>query len=126
MILLSFNCRGLFSTWKKLALKHLFKNVNCDVIILQETLGPMDSVIKSLSLMLPGWTFVVLDAISRSGVLAMGFRNSGLKLPNSWGSKLMLGVEVFSCGLSSNLTLINIYGPCQEAISFWNNLFSKG
>lgn len=93
MILLSFNCRGLASTRKKLALKFLLKSINCDVIMLQETLGAQESVMISWSLMLLDWSFVSLNVNGRSGYLAMGFRHNSIKLLTSWGSDLVLGVE---------------------------------
>lgn len=125
MIIISFNCRGLARTQKKLALKNLFKFECCDVIILQETVGVGETVIKSLSNMLPSWSFVSIDANGRFGGLAMGLRDINIKILNSWGSDLVLGAEVYSSNLCSNLTLINIYGLCQERALFWNNVFSK-
>ena len=55
----------------------------------------------------------------------MGLRDNNIKLINSWGSDLVLVVEVLSSDLYSNLTLINIYGSCHERALFWNNIFLK-
>ena len=37
----------------------------------------------------------------------------------------MLGVEVYSSKLFSNLIFLNIYGPCHGHIPLWNIFFSK-
>ena len=37
----------------------------------------------------------------------------------------MIGVEVSSLELVSNITLVNIYGPCADRVGYWNNLFEK-
>lgn len=52
---------------------------------------------------MPGWSFVALDASGRSGGLVLGIKDCSLKLLNSWGSDLMLGAEVYSSKLCSNL-----------------------
>lgn len=83
MTFLSFNCRGIANAQKNLALKHLLKNVCCDVIMLRETLGPRDFVMNILRNMSLGWSFVALDASGRLGGLTLGIKDCSLKLLNS-------------------------------------------
>eukprot|EP00253_Pinus_taeda_P028072 PITA_28072 len=59
---LSFDCRGLASTSKKLALRRLFETITVDLILLQETLGLVDSISVSLTSILPGWHFLAMDS----------------------------------------------------------------
>lgn len=46
---ISFNCRGLASSPKKLALKQLFEVEQPDIILLQETLGSAESTTRALA-----------------------------------------------------------------------------
>lgn len=49
MKFLSFNCRGLASTSKKLALQRLIENETIDILMLQETLGSAVSIEHTLA-----------------------------------------------------------------------------
>lgn len=113
------------SASKKLALKALINNYNLDVLLLQETLGARVEVTKSLLKILPGWHFQALDVKGRSGGLATGVKEGRLKILTLWGLDQALGVEVYSLELCSNLLILNIYGPCHNRVSYWNNLLSK-
>eukprot|EP00253_Pinus_taeda_P001820 PITA_01820 len=46
---LSFNCRGMASASKKLALQRLFENESVDIIMLHETLGNAESIYQTLT-----------------------------------------------------------------------------
>ena len=48
---------------KNLAFKELVHSHNPDVIMLQETLGKGDEVIRILLKLLPGWAFHALDVV---------------------------------------------------------------
>lgn len=52
---LSYNCKGLASASKKLAMRRLIENEPTDIIMLQETLGNADSIEKTLSNIKPSW-----------------------------------------------------------------------
>lgn len=67
MILLSYNCRGLASHPKKLALRDLIRQNNPDILMLQETLGKGEKIIDLLSKLLLGWVFQALDANGHFG-----------------------------------------------------------
>ena len=125
MKLLSFNCRGLASTHKTLSLRRLVSRLTQDVIFLQETLGTSESVKHLLQSVLPGWDFLVMDVRGRSGGLATSWHSSSCRISSSWGCFLCLGVNLYSQELNSSFCLINVYGPSQDRVGFWDNLFLK-
>ena len=73
MILLSYNCRGVTSQAKKLALRDLVLSLKADVVMLQENLGDGDVVVECLTKLFPRWNFHALDANGRSGGVATGY-----------------------------------------------------
>lgn len=108
-----------------MALKEMVQRCNPDVLMLQKTLGMSSEVLSALCSILPGWLFQALDSISHLGGLAIGFREGRLKSIHLWGMEHVLGMEVQSHDFSFPLMILNIYGPCQERVSFWNDLLSK-
>lgn len=68
---------------EKTALKSLINKYNPDVIMLQETMGMGETVMAYLGKILASWTFVTADARGRSRGLALGLRDSVLKMKNS-------------------------------------------
>lgn len=124
MKILSFNCRGLASPEKKLALKHLLLSDLVDVILLQETLCKAEAVIPILSSWLPGWTFHTLDISGRSGGITVGFKHSTFNLKN-WGGGEFMGADIYSKDLEEELRIINVYGPCHNRELFWRRLLSS-
>jgi len=121
---LCFNCRGLASASKKLALCRLFESVPFDIILLQETLGLADPIIASLSSIIPGSQFSAMDSTGRLRGLVIGFNSASIKAQASWGGQGFMGLDLFSADLGTCLRVINIYGPCQERESFWNHTLS--
>lgn len=93
--------------------------------MLQETLDLSSEVVSSLGSTLPGWHFQALDSSGHSGGLVTGFREGRMKLINQWGMNNVLGIEVATSKFDIPLLILNIYGPCQERVSFWNNLLAK-
>ena len=86
MKLLSFNCRGLAGPGKKSAFIRVLTLEHPDVIMLQETLGVGEVIRERLESWILGWSFVTVDARGRSGGLEVGWKNSCVKLINSWGT----------------------------------------
>lgn len=125
MILSSWNCRGLASKSKKLALKDRFLNSKVDILFLQETLGKATEVESLLKALLPGWSFSAIDSSGHSGCLAIGCRDSRIEVINQWGMKQVMGMEVMSPNFINPISIINIYGPCQGRENFWEELMSK-
>eukprot|EP00253_Pinus_taeda_P015506 PITA_15506 len=125
MILLSWNCRGLASKPKKLALKELIFRYNPDILFLQETLGKSVEVEFMLKSILLGWSFHAIDAVGHSGGLAIGVKDGRMQINSFWGMDHVLGLEISSSEMGVSLMLLNIYGPCQGREQFWNNLLSR-
>jgi len=125
MKFMSFNCRGLAGPIKKSAFRRVLTLEHPDVIMLQETLGVGDVIKDCLERWLPGWTFITLDVKGRSGGLAIGWRNSCLKMVSSWGMESVLCVEVLSADLGQTVKVVNIYGPYNNRAPFWEALFEN-
>lgn len=125
MKIFSYNCRGLARLDKKLALCHLLTYVSLDIIFLQETLGPTIDITQSLQNMLPGWTFVGLDAPGRSGGLALRYNTRSIKMLNHWGGAGHLGADIRSVDLGMNIKIFNVYGPCHNRYDLWQNLLGS-
>lgn len=85
MIITSWNCRGLASKPKKLALREMVMNSKVDVLLLQETLGNGAEVELMLNALLPGWKFSAMDSAGHSGGLVVGYREGRIKIRNQWG-----------------------------------------
>eukprot|EP00253_Pinus_taeda_P025512 PITA_25512 len=78
-----------------------------------------------LNSLLSGWVFTALDASGHSGGLAIGIKEYRVKTLSHWGLKNVLGMEVLSPDFPIPLTIVNVYGPCQSRVSFWDDLMSK-
>lgn len=124
MKLMSFNCRGLASPLKRSSLRRLVELNHPDVILLQETLGCSEEIVRVLESLLPGWKFVVLDARGRSGGLASGWRVSSCRCVCSWGISSGVGLEVWDAELEKTVTILNIYGPYLNRARFWDSLLN--
>eukprot|EP00253_Pinus_taeda_P009499 PITA_09499 len=105
MILTSWNCRGLASKPKKLALREMVMNSKADILLLQETLGNGVEVESVLNALLPGWKFSAMDSAGHSGGLAVGYREGRIKIRNQWGMKQ--GRVPFWNDLMANSTVKN-------------------
>jgi len=71
MKLLTYNCMGLASSPKKLALKRLVLENQPDFIFLQETLSDEEVVTKFLTTLLPGWALLGQSPKGLSGGLIL-------------------------------------------------------
>eukprot|EP00253_Pinus_taeda_P033133 PITA_33133 len=78
-----------------------------------------------LNSLLPGWKFTAIDSSGHSAGLAIGYKEGRIKVMNLWGSKQVIGMEIFSPDFSLPFLIVNIYGPCQGRESFWNDLLNK-
>jgi len=59
------------------------------------------------------------------GGLAIGWNSRTIKLLNSWGFDSSLGINTCLEDLGMNLTILNVYGPYQECVPFWECLLNK-
>eukprot|EP00253_Pinus_taeda_P027180 PITA_27180 len=118
---LSFNCRGLASPSKKLAMKRLIESELVDIIMLQETLCPAEKIVHDMQAMVPGWCFFANDAVGRSGGIAIGFNTRTIKPNSTWGGMGFIGLDYFSADLGMDLRMVNIYVTCSQRESFWRH-----
>jgi len=88
---------------KKLALQILFEVEQSDIILLQETLGLAENITHSLQALAPRWKFLALDAVGRSGGLAIGYNPRTIKVDASWGGIGFMGIDIFSVKLGKTL-----------------------
>ena len=95
MKFVSLNCRGLESTWKKLALKRMMEVLSLEVILPQETMGQEMEVETSLTSILPQYSFTVKSAIGHSGGLAIGWKKTSIRCTNSGGAYLYINQSHF-------------------------------
>lgn len=96
---ISFNCRGLASHAKKLALRILLDIELIDIIYLQEALGMDDQVISSLNSLMSGWIFHDLDVNGKYGGIALGINPNSIKMISSWGGARFIGMGIYSLEL---------------------------
>lgn len=122
MKLLSFNCRGLESTQKKLALKRMLMVHKPYVILLQETLGSEHEVSLHLSTISSSFSFLAQSARGLSSGLAIGWNQSTVKILNSRGASFGMGIQAHWAEAALSLNIINIYGPYSNRIDFWETI----
>jgi hypothetical protein len=82
------------------------------------------AISATLSSLLPGWTFLGLDAAGKSGGLATGWCTNSIKLLNYWGVNSYVGIDIFVEGLGKYFRILNVYGPYLDIIPFWETLFN--
>ena len=73
MKLMSFNCRRLASPIQKSSLRRLVDLNQPDIVLLQETMGISEDVVRLLKVLLLGWKFVGIDSRGRSGGVVSGW-----------------------------------------------------
>jgi hypothetical protein len=94
-------------------------------IILQETMGLSTKVKKVLEGFLPGWAFEAVDVAGRSRGLAIGWLHRQIRCDNLWGIQLGIGADFFSREVNLSFSVLNLYGPYQSRLQFWEDLFRK-
>jgi len=114
MTILSFNCCGLANPSKKLSLQRLVDLNSPDAILLQETLGVSETMVKDLESLFPGWMFAAVDARGHSGGLATRWLKNTCNFEIFWGFESGIGPTFFSSWMWRNVTIINVYGPYQD------------
>lgn len=88
------------------------------IILLQEIMGQSENVKKSLEACLSGWSFKVVDAVGKSGGLAIGWLKRQIKCENLWGIQLGIGEDFFSKEANLDFSILNLYGPYQLCLQF--------
>jgi hypothetical protein len=78
-----------------------------------------------LTALISRWVFLGLDAKGRSGVLVNRWRARCIKFSNSLAFDYGLGGDFLVEGIGKVITIINVYGPHTDQISFWENFLGK-
>ena len=125
MKILSHNCRGLESTQKKLSLKRMLSVQKPDVFLLQETLGKELEVTNLFSSITNNFTFLSQSAKGLSGGMAIGWNQSTTRYTNSWGALFGMGIQISWEEENLSLKILNIYGPYNNRVTFWEALQSS-
>jgi hypothetical protein len=121
----SFHWQGQLLFLKKFSLHKLVESTQPNLILLQETLGEAASIITFLESFLKHWKFIGVYAKGRSRGLAIGWNTRSVKILNSWGFDLGLGINIFQEDLGRCFMVLNVYGPNQDHVLFWDNLLNK-
>ena len=79
-------------------------------------------VTKVLSSISNSFTFLAQSARGLSGGLAIGWNQSTIICSNSWGAPFGMGIQVFWVKANLSLNILNIYGPCNNTVAFWEAL----
>jgi exonuclease III len=69
MILLTLNIRGVGGTLKLASMRRVFRKVNPDVILLQETLVDEEKARRFMVTLVPNWYICAVDSVGNSGGL---------------------------------------------------------
>ena len=101
-----------------------------NIILLQETLISEAKVSSCLSSILRIFSFLAQSAKGHLGGLAIGWNPSILHCVNSWGASFGMGLEIFWAKANLHLNVINIFGPFNNRVAFWESVqasqFLKG
>lgn len=88
-------------------------------------MGTRENVKKALESWLSGWVFEIVDAAGKSRDLAIGWLTKKIRCENIWGIQSGIGVDVYSRESDRAFIVLNIYGPYQGCLPFWDGLFKK-
>ena len=113
MLILSLNTRGLGGKTKSLNLRTLFKSLNPDFILLQETMCSKAPALYAFSKLLPSWEFCAVSAHGLSGGLLSAW--NPLK-DNYKAFHTCVGILLQATirGMAVHINILNVYGPYRD------------
>jgi hypothetical protein len=125
MILLSINIRGVGGTLKDASMHRLLDRTNPDIIFLQETLVDEKKARLFMNAFRPTWLVCAVSLVGKSGGLLVTWDPFKFDLVPylSCGGILLTGT---CCENKRQLSLLNVYGPCSDKISFWDKVSDRG
>jgi hypothetical protein len=125
MIFLSLNIRGVGGPHKSSAFRSLLARTSPDIILLQETLVDGLKARTFLSKYRPDWHTCSVNSLGSSGGLAAAWDPSMFDLQPflSCAGLLLTGTCKWN---SQSINLLNVYGPCQNRRTFWQQVESQG
>jgi exonuclease III len=121
MIILSFNLHGFGGPTKIASLKLLLKQVNPDIVFLQETLVDGEKAKRLFLQCLPMWNVVALDPSGRSGGLLSGWNPTYAELC-AFGTSAGIYLEGRFKQSAEKIKLLNCYAPYKDREFFGNPL----
>jgi hypothetical protein len=107
------NVRGLGGKPKILSLNRLLESNFLDIVLLQETMGCVDTIIKNIKEYVKGWQFVSLDYFGSSRGLITSLWEI-LSLSYSFEVPSGLVIFVHNRELDSYFHILNLYKPYND------------
>jgi hypothetical protein len=125
MILLSLNIRGVGGPLKLASLRRLLSKTSPNIIFLQETLVAADKARLFMNKIRPDWMICVVSVVGTSGGLLASWDPNFFVLDPYLSSG---GIFLSGTSLMDNrkITLLNVYGPCQDRKAFWDSVDGSG
>jgi hypothetical protein len=125
MIILSFNIRGFGGPLKFSSLKEILKQINPDIVFLQETLVN-DEKDKHLFLQcFPSRNVMALDPFGRLGGLLSGWNPTFVEL-YAFGTSAGIYLEGRFKQFVDKVKLLNCYAPYKDRELFWQPIIQSG
>ena len=81
-------------------------------------MGVGEVIKNSLEFLVPGWSFMALDARGPFGGLVTTWCVPLVHVDSLWGCDSGLGLEIFSNKFGGSFTLVNVYGPYLDRFQF--------
>jgi len=125
MIVLSFNAREVGGSPKINALKRLFQVSRPDFLLIQETMCNGDKGVESFKSWLKDWSFSSIESKRIYGGLITAW---SLRFKAISSSQIPSGIiiDVVDNYLNCPFRIINLYGPYENKINFWNGVTNLG
>jgi exonuclease III len=125
MLLLSLNIRGIGGTLKAASIQRCLALTRPEIIFFQENLVSTQKSRDFLLSINPTWVVCSVSSVGTSGGLLAAWDPYLFELVPSLtvGGILLSGK---SLTLQRNITLLNIYAPCNNQTPFWNTLDDSG
>ena len=124
-MLLSFNTWGLGGKTKNQHLRALIKSLGLDIILLQETICISSLTLLAFSKILPSQEFCVISASVISGDLLTAWNLHKVKC-RAFQTCAGLLVQVCIRGMSTPISILNVYGPYRDREPFWEKALRGG
>ena len=125
MLILSLNICGLGGRTKSLSLRALFKSLNPDFILLQETMCSASPALFAFLKLLPSWEFCAISArgLSRGLLSAWNpYKANCRAFQTCAGILLQASIQ----GMPDPLHILKVYGPYQDRDLFWDKALRGG
>ena len=117
MKIVSLNIRGLGGKAKLHCLRTLLHSLEPDMLLLQETMCSSSPALLDFSKLFPSWEFCAIGASGLSGGLLSAWNPRKIKC-KAFHTCVGLLTQVTIRGLSYPVSILNVYGPYKNRVSF--------